>query len=134
MSADPYTQEQWWTMCDAHIGPPVPLQDFDLTADPWVYYRPWGVMHVPFGCHQLAMATLYAFHKGHAGSIEAAQALKVPSYRATETLADRFLTELEGTAFRSSTSLRSVVAGRREHLDSRERQAFRSFTIQYLED
>jgi hypothetical protein len=113
----------------------VPLHEADL-SHPFVYYRPWGVMFVPSGFHQGAMATLYAFHHGHHRYIPAAEALGIPQYRAAETLADRFLLELEGTAFQSSVASRVLTAGRAANLNTTERLLFQrnSFTIRYVED
>lgn len=130
----PYTELQWYRMCDMHIGRPTTLAGLADTPM-WVYYRPWGLMHVPFGQHQHAMATLYAFHHGYSDYITAARALDVPGYRGSETLADRFLLELEGTAFRSSAGS-VITAGRPAHLDAAERQAFRraGLEVHYLED
>lgn len=131
-SPDPFTDEQWWTMCDMHMSRPVPLHEADL-SHPFIYYRPWGLMYVPFGYHQHAMATMYAFHHGHGDYIDAGKAMAIPPYRYSETLADRFLMELEGTAFQSSAA-QVVTVGRPAHLDARERQVFRSHTVRYLED
>lgn len=128
-AAPPYTDEQWYLMCDLHMSSPVPLHEADLFQS-WVYYRPWGIIYVPSGHHQAAMATLYTFHHGGLRYVAYAEELALPGYRAQETLADRFLTQLEGTAFRSSVSP-VIIAGT---LDSRERQAFRSFNIDYLGD
>jgi hypothetical protein len=131
-NTDPFTEEQWWAMCDSHIGRPEPLAA-DTMPDVWVYYRPWGIMHVPFGWHQRAMATLYAFHHGRMNHLDFPADPSVPRYRAMETYADRFLLEIEGTAFRSSAG-EIITAGSHAQLDARERQAFRRYTIRYLED
>jgi hypothetical protein len=127
----PMTEAQWCHMVDNHIGRPEPLS-VDTLPETWVYYRPWGMMFVPFGCHQGAMATLYAFHHGYRSYITAGNEMDIKSYRVCETLADRFLMELDGTAFLSSAG-KAITCGRREHLDARERQAFRNFTINYLD-
>ena len=128
----PFNDEQWHRMCNAHIDLPVPLHEADLTT-PWVYYRPWGLMNVPSGHHQHAMATLYAFHNGYADYMALGKALDIPAYRWVDTLADCFLLEVEGTAFLSSAG-KSVTVGSFKKLDAHERQAFRAFNIQYLED
>ena len=127
---EPFTQEQWWKMCDKQMCRPEQLHEADLNL-PWVYYRPWGLMVVQSGYHQGAMALLYAFHLGFPCVFDAAEALGINLYRSTETLADRFLLELEGTAFKSSIGSQ-IVVGKPENLDARERQAFRKFEIQYL--
>lgn len=130
-NVEPFTESQWYAMCSAGIGAPVPLHEGELDK-PWVYYRPWGVMSVPGGYHTLAMATLFAFHHGYADSIAAGEALGIPGYRINETLADRFLTELEGTAFKSGMG-KTITAGRKSSLNTAERQAMRTRSIYYLE-
>ncbi len=126
----PFTQRQWWSMCDKNMSHPMPLNEADLDS-PWVYYRPWGLMYVPSGYHQGAMSLLYAFHNNQDCYMEFAKDLSIPAYRASETMSDRFLLEVKGTAFKSSVG-RSIVTGSPENLNARERQAFRKFDIQYL--
>ena len=60
----PFTDEQWWSMCDAHMSLPEPLAKADLTR-PFVYARRYGVFYVPSGHHQHAMSILLAFRHGH---------------------------------------------------------------------
>ena len=134
-TAQPFTDEQWYRMCDMHMCRPIPLHEADLTR-PFVYYRPWGLMYVPFGYHQHAMATMFAFHHGHPDYITAGTAMDIPGYRISETLADRFLLELEGTAFQSSAASRVITVGRPESLNTTERLLFQrnSFTIRYISE
>lgn len=128
----PYTQEQWYKMVDMGIGKPVPLPGDFLDAE-WVYYRPWGVMRVRSGYHEGAMATLYAFHHGYFDYITCGEAMGVPGWRCAETLADRFLTKLDGTAFRSSCA-NLITTGEAHKLNGQERAAFRKYDIIYLPD
>jgi len=113
-----YTDEQWHMMVNACISQPRPLAGTNL-YEPWVYYRPWGLMFVPSGYHQAAMATLFAFHHGHLRAHEYAATLGIKAYRANEELADRFLMELDGTAFKSSVGSK-VTTGRMSSLNAIE--------------
>lgn len=128
----PFTDEQWYAMCDQNLSRPVPLHEADLSK-PFVYYRPWGLMYVPSGYHQGAMATLYSFQQGCLSYLDAGEALGIKSYRVCETLADRFLTDIDGTAFRSAVG-RGITAGRPSSLDARERLVFKSTPIIYLDN
>lgn len=128
----PFTDEQWCRMCDVGLSRPVPLHEADL-EEGFVYQRQYGIFYVPMGWHIQARALLLAFHHGHLHAGEYAHELGLTGYHQTEELAERFLTELPGTAFVSSVGS-SVIVGRREHLDARERQAFRGMRITYLED
>lgn len=60
LDTSPFTDEQWWAMCDAHMSLPVPLAKADLTK-PFVYERRFGLFYVPFGFHHRAMSLLLAF-------------------------------------------------------------------------
>jgi hypothetical protein len=123
--------EQWWAMCDAHCGRPVPLMAPESAQIlTWVYWRPHGIFHVPFGYHQQAMALLYAFHHGR---LRARDMVVERDLLDCSPLADAFLMEIPGTAFLSSVG-RSIIAGRREHLDRIERIRFGYMDIRYLED
>lgn len=126
----PYTDEQWCKMVDAGLSEPVPLSAETLT-DEWVYYRPWGVMYVPSGYHQRAMATLFAFASGYPNVCACSTALNIPGYRAMETLADRFISKLDGTAFKSSVGTH-ITTSEAHKLNGQERAAFRKYDIIYI--
>jgi hypothetical protein len=121
---EPYTEEQWYAMCDMRIGKPIPLAGADLTSHPWVYWREWGLMYVPSGFHQGAMAVLYVFTKGFTNYVGAAIDMNIPTYRACETFAEKFLMELPGTAFKSSVGSRGITVGRLSNLTAIERRIF----------
>jgi hypothetical protein len=38
LDTSPFTDEQWWSMCDAHMSLPVPLATADL-HQPFIYER-----------------------------------------------------------------------------------------------
>lgn len=103
MSLDisPFTDEQWWKMCDVHLALPVPLAQLDRTK-PFVYDRKWGVMYCPAGYHQAAMGLLLAFHHGSVDRIGNAERLGIECHPHGE--ADRYLESIPGTAFKSSMS------------------------------
>lgn len=121
------TEEQRWKMVDACMGDPMPLVKF--SADLWVYDRKWGIFRVPSGFHNAAMATLAAFHQGKLNYIELIQGWREGS----QDVAERYLMETPGTCYKSSVSP-TIIAGKREHLNSAERMAFRQYQIRYLED
>jgi hypothetical protein len=72
----PFTDEQWWSMCDAHMSLPIPLAKADL-QQPFVYERRYGVFYVPSGQHQNAMSILLAFHHGLTKGIDVADRLRL---------------------------------------------------------
>jgi len=118
-----YTDSQWYAMVDAGLSAPQPLATAGFLNDMWVYYRPWGIMYVPTGYHQRAMATLFTIHHGHLDTIDYAASLGIKGYRANEELADRFLMELTGTAFKSSVG-QSATTGSLSSLNAIERRIF----------
>lgn len=96
----PFTDEQWYAMCDANISLPVPLAKADLTK-PFIYDRKWGLFYVPGGRHQIAAATLLAFHHGFRKAYEILE-LNIDNY------ADTYFETVPGTAFKSSVGTRLV--------------------------
>lgn len=111
IETDPFTEAQWWRMCDVNMELPVPLAKADLSR-PFVYCRQYGVFFVGYGHHQSAMSLLLAFECGVRGGIEVGKllGLKFPY----ET-ADRWLEQTPGAAFKSSVSSK-VYAWRPENL------------------
>lgn len=107
----PFTEEQWWRMCDVNMDLPVPLAKADLSR-PYVYCRSYGVFYVGFGHHQSAMSLLLAFAHGVRDGIDVGRllGLEFPS----ET-ADHWLEKTPGSAFRSAVSSK-VYAWRPENL------------------
>lgn len=93
------------------LGQPVPLHEADLTKS-FVYDRRWGVFYVPFGHHQLAMATLLAFHHGYTKALVAAKELGL---KGSAEAADRWLEATPGAAFRSSVG-KNVQVGPKGNL------------------
>jgi len=116
------TDEQWWAFCDQHAAKPIPLAEADL-AKPFVYSRKYGVMYVPSGYHQQVMAMLYAWEHGFVKAYHMMDSEAHDHLKETSQLADKFLEELPGTAFRSSVG-KCVVAGKREHLTMIEKRFF----------
>jgi hypothetical protein len=133
------SQEQWYGLCDMGSGKPVPLAQADLSKS-FVYHREYGVFPVNFGAHQQVMALLYAWHHGYAehGRHAAYEMLhdlreqgKAKPLSDASLLADKFLEEIEGTAFRSSVG-KKVNAGKRGNLTVIEKRWFGEIT--YLMD
>lgn len=129
----PFTDEQWYAMCNRNMGLPVPLSEADIDR-PFVYDRTWGLFYVPMGYHGQVMALLLAFHHGFVCPIEYAESIgRENHYNITDELADAYLLERPGTVMSSSVGTHLQV-GRRSHLDAAERRVFREFRICYLED
>lgn len=125
LNIDPYTEEQWWAMCDANMGLPLPLNEADLSK-PFVYERAHGVFYVPRGSHQHAMSVLLAFqHDLHKG-VDVAKKLSLVFSSGT---ADHWLQNTPGAAFRSSVGKR-VLVGKRGSLTVMERR--RLGDVEYL--
>lgn len=118
----PFTDEQWWKMCDAGMGLPLPLAHADLTK-PFVYERAYGVFYVPMGHHQRVMSLLLAFQHGMLSTIDLAEKLGLEPHGET---ADRWLESTPGAAFRSSVGKRiQVPTGK--GLTAQERRLFGDF-------
>jgi hypothetical protein len=85
-------------MINAEMSHPKSLNELDPEKD-FVYDRHYGLFFVPFGRHTIAMATLYSFHKGFVfyGDLS-------DGYVDTSKIADKFIDEIEGTAFKSSVA------------------------------
>jgi len=105
---EPFTEGQFWKLCDAQMDLPVPLAVADLTK-PFVYTRKYGVFYVSSGYHQMAMSLLLAFDHGSLNPIYAAEALGL-SFPFKS--ADHWLRTTPGTAFRSSVGKKGVHAHR----------------------
>lgn len=119
LDTSPYTDEQWWAMCDVDMPLPIPLAKADLTR-PFVYERGRGVFYVAPGRHQVAMSLLLAFQHGKVRGVEVANLLGVDFSSGT---ADFWLEHTPGAAFRSSVSS-LVHAARPASLTAIERRAF----------
>ena len=113
----PFTDEQWWSMCDAHMSLPEPLAIADLSR-PFVYDRRYGVFYVPSGHHQHAMSILLAFRHGHTKGLAVAEHLGLAFSHGT---ADEWLRTTPGACFLSSVG-KNVLAGNRESLSVLERR------------
>src|SRR5688572_22398663 len=72
----PFTDEQWWKMCDVNLHMPEPLGRADKSR-PFVYDRKWGLFHCPPGHHPAAMGLLLAFHHGLLCRLDVAEKLGV---------------------------------------------------------
>jgi hypothetical protein len=112
------TDQMWWKMCSANMSHPVPLHEADHTV-PFVYDRDYGFFYVPFGYHQIAMATLLGFHCDRDDLIDLA---KEHGVEFSSGLADEWL-EGEGRCFRSSAG-NDIVAGYKANLNAIERRIF----------
>jgi hypothetical protein len=123
----PFTDEQWYAMCSAHMSMPVPLARADLTKL-FVYDRAWGVFYVPFGCHPAAMSVLLAFHHKSTNVIEVAEKLGLDYSAGT---ADEWIEVIHGAAFRSSAG-RGIQASTARSLNAIERRIFAPYGLQYL--
>ena len=121
----PFTDQQWWKMCDAHMSLPVPLHEADLSK-PFVFQRGYGVFYVPNGMHQVAMSLLLAFNHGLACGDDAAEKFGLEYSAGT---ADKWLEETPGAAFRSAVHSK-VRAARRGNLTAIEKRFFGE--VQYL--
>jgi len=130
------TEEQWHIMVDKDMGKPLPFKTASLQSCDWVYFRPWGIIPVASGMHTCARATLLAWHLGCKGYIDLMRSRKLEDYNGLHALADAFLMEIPGTAFLSSMSMKTVIAGKRANLYYWEKKQIRSygFEIRYLED
>lgn len=110
-----FTDRQFWKICDARLGEPLPFAKADLTK-PYVYDRKYGVFWCPMGHHQAAMSLLLAFHLGFDDGISVAEHLGVEYSCGT---ADYYLENIPGTCFKSSVS-KNVQAGRKGNLSPSE--------------
>jgi len=113
----PFSDEQWWSMCDANMSLPVPFAKADL-QQPFVYERRYGVFYVPFGQHQHAMSVLLAFQHGLVKGYEVAEQLGLCFSDGT---ADEWLKSTPGASFRSSVG-QKVQVGSRASLNALERR------------
>ncbi len=105
------------------MSDPVPLAKADLSI-PFVYDRTYGVFYVPFGYHQAAMATLYAWSIQRDNYTEVAIELDADS----SDLADAWLDNIEGAAFKSSMG-KKIQLGHTSRLTPQERRAFSDVTV-----
>lgn len=121
----PFSDEQWWSMCDACMSMPVPLAQADLSK-PFVYDRQYGVFYVPMGYHQTAMSVLLAFQHGLTKGVDVSEKLEL---RYSEGTADEWLRATPGACFRSSVG-KKVQAGQRGSLSVIERRIFGE--VEYL--
>jgi hypothetical protein len=96
----PFTEDQWYAMCSAHLSMPEPLAKADRTK-PFIYDRKWGVFHCPFGHHTSGMRVLLGFHLG-----EKIDPIQMSAFDA----ADLYLEKIPGTAFLSGVGSRLVRA------------------------
>lgn len=120
-----FTDQQFWKMCDARMGEPVPIAKADLSK-PYVYDRKWGVFWVPMGHHQAAMSLLLAFHLGFKDGLDVAEHLGL-SY--SHDTADYYLEHFPGTCFMSSQS-KTVKAWKKGSLSAMELRFLRP--VSYL--
>lgn len=111
----PFTDEQWYRMCDSGLHLPVPLGKADLTK-PFVYDRKWGVFYVPGGLHRAAMSCLLAFQMD---KTDVVSALRLVGCTDQTEGADFYLENTPGTAFRSSVG-RGIYAIRPGSLSALE--------------
>ena len=128
MEYGPFTQEQFWKLCDAGTYLPVPLSAaaVDDQNPSFVYDREWGVFHVPSGLHYQVMALLQAFREGHltVDTMERNAAFKA---------ADRYLRLNPGCGFVSSVAPNRFITFA-HNLNGQEKMVFRRFEIFYMED
>jgi len=111
LDISPFTDEQWWLMCDCGLSLPEPISKADLSK-PFIYDREYGVFYCNFGTHYLGMWCLLSFQDG----IE-----NLPSDH--HVAADKWLSDKSGRAFKSSVS-RGVFAGKIGCLNAIERRFF----------
>ncbi len=91
------TQEQTWAACDAGMGRPVTLKDAPRRTS-FVYDREYGFFPVSFGMHQMALATLYAWHRGFD---KAYDVISKSGWRDSSKAADALMEEFDGIAMMS---------------------------------
>lgn len=118
----PFSDEQWWKMCDAGMSLPVHISKADLSR-PFVYDRSFGVFIVPFGKHQLAMSLLLAWQHGCKSGMAVGEKLSIEFSGET---ADRWLRDTPGAAFLSSVGKR-IQVGTGKGLTVQERRLFGNF-------
>lgn len=116
----PFTEDQWYRLCDANTCLPVPLKDADLTK-PFVYDRKWGVFYVPQGYHNIIMATLLAFHHDELNYF--AVGTKLGINMSLSNAADLWLKNTIGVAFKSSVR-DYIYIGAFKNLSVFERRVF----------
>lgn len=124
----PFTQEQWWQLCNCNCDLPIPLEKADLTK-PFVYHRKYGLFYVPSGSHNLTMATFLAFDHGFDKPLEVCTSLGIKL--GISHCSDYWLEHTQGAAFKSSVSPK-VQAGKRKHLNQKEKDYFGN--ISYIFD
>lgn len=106
-----FTSQQLLALKEAGASAPEPLHLADLSR-PFAYERAFGIFYCAPGRHRDTMSLLFAFFKGYESGIEAAEELGLDF---PEETADRWLEEVQGTAFRSSVGHR-VQVGKRANL------------------
>lgn len=121
------TPQQLQTLKETGASEPEPLHLADLDR-PFVYARTFGVFYCVAGRHRDTMSLLFAFAKGYESGIDAAEELGLDF---PEETADRWLEEIQGTAFRSSVGCR-VQVGKRANLTVIEKRWFGE--VEYLFD
>ncbi len=122
LDISPFSDKQWWKMCDAQMSLPVPLSKADLTRS-FVYDRDFGVFYVQFGNHQVAMSLLLAWQHGCDDGIDVGEKL---SLNFSGETADHWLEFTPGAAFLSSVGKRIQVATGKG-LTVQERRLFGDF-------
>ncbi|WP_077594131.1 hypothetical protein [Polaromonas sp. A23] len=105
------TSQQLETLKEAGASEPKPFHLADLSR-PFVYDRAFGVFYCVPGHHRCTMSLLLAYAKGYESGIDAAEDLDLDF---PDETADRWLEEVQGTAFRSSVGHR-VQVGKRANL------------------
>jgi len=126
LDISPFTDEQWWAMCDANMSLPEPLAKADLTK-PFVYERRFGVFYVPFGYHQLAMGTLLAFQHGLTKPGQVAELLNLNLFGT----GGHWLEHTEGACFFSSVG-RTFQVWNPRSLNAIERRILGVKNITYI--
>lgn len=105
------TPQQLQALKETGASEAEPLHLADLSR-PFVYDRAFGVFYCGAGRHRDTMSLLFAFARGYECGIDAAEELGLDF---PDETADRWLEEIQGTAFRSSVG-RRVQVGKRTNL------------------
>lgn len=116
----PFTERQWWKMCDFNMSLPVPLAKAEA-GKPFVYDRKWGLFYVPTGMHSSAASLLLSFHHNLHNGIDVSEKLNL---RYSGGTFEHWLAEIPGTAFLSSVG-KAVYMGRPDNLSVMEKRLLR---------
>lgn len=128
------SDQQFYKLVDLNVSEPIPLRKADLSL-PFAYFRGFGVFYVPSGLHMVLTSYLYIWAKGFEDMESFKESIEDKDvyfkHGLHETLADKFLNEIEGSAISSSVG-NHILIGTISNLNEEEKQVFSSYDIKEI--